>query len=81
MFLLGALTFGAGLALDVFGVAMASHTSERGPTSRILELVGLIMVFGAIYGSAAWRFRLWWKTRDKDPAGGLRDVNTPPDGP
>ena len=67
LFVLGAALFGAGLALDVFGVAMASHTEERGPASRILELVGLVLVFGAIYGAAGWRFSLWWKTRDKEP--------------
>ena len=68
LFLLGAVLFASGLILDVFGVAMASHTEERAPWSRVLELSGLILVFGAIYGAAAWRFSKWWKTRDQpDP--------------
>ena len=67
LFVLGAALFAVGLISDVFGVAMASHTPERAPWSRVLELVGLICLFGAIYGSAAWRFRLWWKTRDQNP--------------
>lgn len=34
---------------------------------RIMALSGIILVFGAIYGSAFWRFRIWMRTRDDQP--------------
>ncbi|HET8939657.1 MAG TPA: hypothetical protein VFN67_39735 [Polyangiales bacterium] len=34
---------------------------------RILSLSGIILIFGAIYGSAFWRFRIWMRTRDDQP--------------
>lgn len=67
LFVLGAALFGAGLAYDIFGIAMGNDRGERPLLPRVLELSGVIIVFSAIYGAAGWRFSKWWKTRNDPP--------------
>lgn len=70
----GCLTFVlialSGVALIIAGVIYqvffaGPHPDDDIP-ARILELAGLIIIFGSIYSAAGWRFYLWWKTR-RDP--------------
>ena len=63
-----AAVFAFGVLLIISGVVyymMIGGAEDRSLPARILGLSGIILVFGAIYGSAAWRFSLWWRTRDK----------------
>jgi len=63
--------FVLGVLLIISGVVyliMIGGAEDRDMPARVLALCGIILVFGAIYGSAAWRFSLWWRTRDKPEA-------------
>ena len=68
LFVLGAALFAGGLAYDTFVVSMGDDRGGRGLLPRVLELSGVVLVFGAIYGAAGWRFMKWWKTRNDPPA-------------
>jgi hypothetical protein len=62
-----AAVFALGVLLIISGVVfevIVGGADERDFPARVLALSGIILVFVAIYGSAAWRFSLWWRTRD-----------------
>jgi hypothetical protein len=71
----GCLTFVlialSGVALIIAGaiyqIFFAGDRPGEDLPARILELAGVIAIFAAIYGAAAWRFRIWWKTRHEPP--------------
>lgn len=48
-------------------VVLTGGAEELDTPPRVLALAGIVLVFGAIYGSAAWRFRIWLRTRDDQP--------------
>jgi uncharacterized membrane protein len=64
IFLVGVLLIVSALVY----VVLTGGANEMALTPRVLALSGIILVFTAIYGSAAWRFRRWWRTRDAPPA-------------
>lgn len=60
IFVFGMLLIGGGVVYLI----MIGGAEDRDVPARVLALCGLVLVFGSIYGAAAWRFSLWWRTRD-----------------
>jgi hypothetical protein len=49
-------------------MVLTGGAEESNTPARVMGISGLILAFGAIYGSAYWRFRRWYRTRDQpDP--------------
>ena len=71
LFLLGAALMVAGLVQDLMvegfeasnSVSMAGGGPDRS-SARIFELSGLVLMFGAIYGAAGWRFYLQYRGKN-----------------
>lgn len=47
---------------------LTGGAEETNTPARVLAVSGIVVIFGAIYGSAFWRFRRWYKTRDEPPS-------------
>jgi NADH:ubiquinone oxidoreductase subunit 5 (subunit L)/multisubunit Na+/H+ antiporter MnhA subunit len=43
---------------------LVGAADEADLPARVLAITGIVVTLGAVYGSAAWRFHKWWKTRD-----------------
>lgn len=51
----------------IYQVFFAGPRPDDDLPSRILELIGVVVIFLSIYGAAGWRFYLWYKTRNDPP--------------
>lgn len=63
IFFLGVLLIVAAIAYFV----LTGGAEETNLPARIMGVSGIALIFGAIYGSAFWRFRKWYRTRDQPP--------------
>ena len=62
--------FFLGVLLIISAVAyfiLTGGAEETNTPARVLGVSGIVLIFGAIYGSAFWRFRRWYKTRNDPP--------------
>lgn len=62
--------FFLGILLIISAIAyfvLTGGAEETNLPARILGVSGIVLVFGAIYGSAFWRFRRWYLTRNDPP--------------
>ena len=62
--------FFAGVLLIIAAIVYFVLTGGEEQTNlpaRVLGVSGIALMFVAIYGSAFWRFRRWYRTRD-DPS-------------
>lgn len=59
-FALGVLLIASGIVYEI----LVGGADEADFPARVLALSGIILCFTSIYAAAAWRFRLWLKTRD-----------------
>jgi hypothetical protein len=67
---------GAGLIIGglVYGVLAGQNTEESPLPARIMQLVGVIILFGAVFGAAAWAFyRRLHDPEDEVPEGQRRN--------
>lgn len=64
IFFLGVLLIISALAYFI----LTGGAEETNTPARVMGVSGIALIFGAIYGSAYWRFRRWYKTRDDPPA-------------
>ena len=67
IFLLGVLLIISAVAYFV----LTGGAEETNTPGRVLGVSGIVLIFVAIYGSAFWRFRRWYKTRN-DPGTDVR---------
>lgn len=71
LFLLGVVLIVSGLVQDLmtdgFGIQAATPEANPRGLSRVLEVSGLVLIFGAIYGAAAWRFAKRDRSADQPP--------------
>ena len=81
VFVLGIGIMLSGLVQDLMGAGVAfqdapagrrrSHTTYDRSTARVLEVSGLALTFGAIFGAAGWQFARR-KRDDEDESSGPR---------
>jgi hypothetical protein len=64
IFFLGALLIIAAIAY----VVLTGGAEENNTPARVMGVAGIALMFGAIYGSAFWRFRRWYRTRNEPPS-------------
>jgi hypothetical protein len=61
IFLVGILLIISAVAYTV----LTGGAEEVNFPARLMGVSGIVLAFGAIYGSATWRFLLWYRTRDQ----------------
>jgi len=64
----GIFLLGVGLVVGgfVYDLVVAQNLDEQGQPARILEVAGIVFVFGAIFGLAGWAF--YRRVRDEKRA-------------
>jgi hypothetical protein len=64
VFFLGIVLIASAVAYFV----LTGGAEETNTPGRVMGVSGIVLVFVAIYGSAFWRFRLWYRTRNDPPS-------------
>ena len=71
LFFVGVVLIVTGLVQDLMtdGFGIQAATPEKNPRglSRVLEVAGLVLIFGSIYGAAAWKFVKRDRSADQPP--------------
>jgi hypothetical protein len=63
VFFLGVLLIAGAVAYFV----LTGGAEETNTPARVMGVAGIVLIFAAIYGSAFWRFRRWYRTRNDPP--------------